>query len=243
MPAPELSIVIPALNEEQTIGAVLNRVLGVFGREGIAGEVIIVDGCSTDRTGAIADEIAKRDERVCVIHLGPDAPGNLGSSLREGFRNARGSYVIALDCDLSHDPDEIPKLLKQKEEADLIIGSRFVKGGRADLPWKRALLTRSYNFLAKHLLGLGIDDLTTGYRLYKKEMLDRLRLESTGFGLQVEIVVKSHLNGYTAKEVPIHYHRSDKKSTLVYRKQFASYMSPVLLGLRARLSAARAMRN
>jgi dolichol-phosphate mannosyltransferase len=235
----EVSVVLPALNEEKTVGAVIDRILSVFDGGGIAGEIILVDGFSRDRTGAIADAIADRDKRVRVIHLGSDAPGNLGISLREGFRSARGAYVVALDCDLSHDPGEIPKLLAHRGEADLVIGSRFVKDGRAELSLKRHVLTRTYNFMAKHLVGVKVNDLTTGFRLYRKAKLDRLELESRGFGLQVETIVKARLNGWKMIEVPIHYRKSDKKSTLIYRKQFVSYMAPLLFGLKARLFAAR----
>ncbi len=237
MAAPEVSVVLPALNEEKTVGAVIERVLAVLESERIAGEVILIDGCSSDRTGAIGDAIASRDERVRVIHLGPGAPGNLGLSLREGFRAARGKFIVTLDCDLSHEPGEIPKLLERRDEADLIIGSRFVKGGKAELPFKRHVLTRAYNFMAKHFVGVKIKDLTTGFRLYRKAKLDGLELMSRGFGLQVETVVKARANGWKLMEVPIHYRRSDKKSTLIYRQQFVSYMAPLLFGLKARFAA------
>ncbi|HKA32129.1 MAG TPA: glycosyltransferase family 2 protein [Candidatus Binatia bacterium] len=243
MDEPEVSVVLPALNEEKTVRVVIDRILSVFDREAIAGELILVDGHSSDRTGAIADEIAERDKRVRVIRLGPDAPGNLGISLRQGFRSARGKYIVALDCDLSHDADEIPNLLSRRGEADLIIGSRFVKGGKAELSWKRYMLTRTYNFMAKHLLGVKINDLTTGFRVYRKAMLDRIELASRGFGIQVEAIVKARMHNWQVIEVPIHYRKSDKKSTLIYRKQFASYMLPLLLGVKARFSMARAARN
>jgi dolichol-phosphate mannosyltransferase len=234
-----VSIVLPALNEEQTVADVLHSVLRVFDREAIDGEIILVDGYSTDRTAAIAEEIAAADSRVRVIRLGPEAPGNLGISLREGFRSARGPYIIALDCDLSHDPDDIPRFYAERGAAHVVIGSRFTRGGRAELSLKRSLLSRGYNLFARSLLGSGIRDLTSGYRLYDKAMLDALDLRSTGFGLQVEIVAKAVSRGYIVKEVPIHYRRCDKKSNLVYRKQFASYMLPVIQGAAARWLGAR----
>jgi dolichol-phosphate mannosyltransferase len=229
-----VSVVLPALNEEKTVGDVLHRALRVFDRESIDGEIILVDGYSTDRTAAIAEEIAAGDNRVRVIRLGSEAPGNLGISLREGFRSARGPYIIALDCDLSHDPDDIPRFYAERGAADLIIGSRFTRGGRAELSFKRRLLSRGYNLFARVLLGSGIRDLTSGYRLYDKAMLDALDLCSAGFGLQVEIASKAISRGYTVKEVPIYYRRCDKKSNLIYRKQFASYMLPVIQGAAAR---------
>jgi dolichol-phosphate mannosyltransferase len=240
-PVPELSVVIAALNEEKTVAEVLQRVLKVFDRLGIAGEIILVDGYSTDRTGAIADEIASDDNRVRVLHLGPEAPGNLGLSLRQGFRRSRGPYIVALDCDLSHDPDDIPRFFAQRAAAQLVIGSRFTTGGRAELSWKRRLLSRGYNLFARGLLGAGIHDLTSGYRLYDKAMLEALDLHSAGFGLQVEIVAKAVARGYIVKEIPICYRRCDKKSNLIYRKQFASYMLPVIKGAAARWFGARPM--
>jgi glycosyltransferase involved in cell wall biosynthesis len=231
---PHLTVIVPALNEERTVSAVLARVLAVFEREKIDGEVLLVNDASTDRTGALADAIARRDPRARVLHRSRADKGSLGTSLRDGFSTARGEYVIVLDCDLSHNPADIPKLLERRHEADIVVGSRFVKGGSADMPWRRVILSRTYNFIAQALLGLSIRDVTTGYKLYKRKMLDELGLESDGFGVQVEIVVKAHMKGYTAVEVPIHYTRSDKKSTLIYRDQFASYMLPLLQGLTAR---------
>jgi dolichol-phosphate mannosyltransferase len=239
MPGLELSVVIAALNEEKTVAEVLRRILLIFDRQTITGEIILVDGYSTDRTGAIAGEIAAADSRVRVIHLGREAPGNLGLSLREGFRSARAAYIVALDCDLSHDPDDIPRFYTERAAAHLVIGSRFTQGGRAELSLKRSLLSRGYNLFARGLLGGGIHDLTSGYRLYRKAMLDALDLQSRGFGLQVEIVAKAVAGGYTVKEIPIYYRRCDKKSNLIYRKQFASYMLPVIKGAAARWLGAR----
>ena len=228
MPNPQLSVVISALNEEKSVSSVLSRVLGVFDRHKIDGEIIFMDNHSTDKTGELADLISKKDKRVVVIHRRKRPNKDLGSSLREGFQNAHGKYVIIMDCDLSHSPDEIPNLLKHKNEADIVIGSRYVKGGKADMNIKRSLISRSFNLLARLLLGINAKDITTGFKLYNKKVLDNLHLENTGFGLHVEVFLKAMNNGYTAKEIPIHYRRADKKSTLNYRKQFKSYAYPVL---------------
>lgn len=231
---PELSVAIPALNEEKTVVAVITGVLAVLDRERIDGEVLLLNANSADRTGPLAEEIARRDPRVRVLRRPDSRPGDLGASLRAGFLSARGAHVLVLDCDLSHDPAEIPKLFARRGDADIVVGSRFVAGGEAEMPWRRTVLTRTYNFFARALLGLPMRDLTTGYKLYRKSMLDDLELESAGFGIQVEIVVKAHLKGYSAVEVPIRYARSDKKSSLSYRRQFASYMLPVLAGFKSR---------
>lgn len=232
MAKPELSVVVSALNEEKTVRSVLEQILRVFDRCKIRGEIVFMDNHSTDKTGILADQVAKKDRRVKVIHRRNRPDTDLGSSLREGFANAIGTYVIIMDCDLSHSPNEIPNLLKHKDEADIIIGSRYTKGGRADMSLKRSIISRSFNLMAKIIAGTNVNDLTTGFKLYKKEALDKLNLESTGFGLHVEIFLKAINKGCKAIEVPIHYQRANRKSTLNYRKQFFSYAKPVLSALK-----------
>ncbi|MBI2559482.1 glycosyltransferase [Candidatus Woesearchaeota archaeon] len=232
MAKPELSVVVSALNEEKTVRSVLEQILRVFDNYKINGEIIFMDNHSTDRTGILADKAAKKDKRARVIHRINRPNTDLGSSLREGFANARGKYLIIMDCDLSHSPDEIPNLLKHKNEADIIIGSRYTKGGKADMSLKRSIISRSFNLMTKIIAGTNVNDITTGFKLYKKEVLDKLKLTSTGFGLHVEIFLKAINKGCKAIEVPIHYQRADKKSTLNYRKQFLSYAKPVLSALK-----------
>lgn len=229
---PDLSVVISALNEEKTVQNVLSKVLGIFDKYKINGEVVFMDNHSTDNTGYLADNVAKKDKRARVIHRINMPNKDLGSSLREGFSNARGKYVLVMDCDMSHSPDEIPNLLNHKNEADIIIGSRYTEGGKAEMSLKRAIISKTFNFLTKTLLKTNVKDITTGFKLYNKKVLDNLQLESTGFGLHVEVFLKAINKGYTAKEIPINYQRADKKSTLNYRKQFLSYTKPVILALK-----------
>ena len=231
---PEISVVISALNEEKTVQNVLTKVLGVFDKHKINGEVVFMDNHSTDKTGDLSDKIASKDKRVTVIHRRNRPNKDLGSSLREGFANSHGKYVLIMDCDLSHSPDEIPNLLKHKNEADIIVGSRYTTGGKADMNLKRSIISRSFNLFTKILLNTKVRDITTGFKLYNKKVLDNLKLESTGFGLHVEILLKALNKEFTAIEIPIYYKRADKKSTLNYRKQFLSYTKPVLAALKER---------
>ncbi len=225
---PELSVVISALNEEKTVENVLKTVLAVFDKHRINGELIFLDNHCTDQTGDIADKIAKSDERVNVIHRRNRPSKDLGSSLKEGFSNARGNYVLIMDCDLSHNPEEIPLILKHRNEADIIIGSRYVAGGKADMSLSRTLISTAYNIWVRFLLDINIHDITTGFKLYNRKIFDKIKLESNGFGLHVEIPIKAVMNGFTFKEIPIYYRKCDKKSTLNYRKQFKSYTAPIL---------------
>ena len=227
---PELSVVISALNEQKTVKNVLRKILQVFDNHKIDGEIVFLDNYSTDKTGKLADEVARRDRRVRVIHRINGPNKDLGSSLKEGLKKAKGKYMLIMDCDMSHSPEEIPNLLKHKNEADIIVGSRFIKGGRADMSMKRAMISRSYNLLANLLLGINVKDITTGFKLYDRKVIRSLKLESTGFGLHPEIMIKALNKKFTAKEIPIYYRRSNKKSTLNYKKQFKSYVIPLLKG-------------
>lgn len=228
----DLSVIISALNEEKSVQRVLREVLLIFNKYKINGEIVFMDNHSTDKTGKFADEISKEDRRLHVVHRINRLNKDLGSSLREGFANSKGKYILVMDCDLSHSPNEIPNLLKHKDEADIIVGSRYVKDGKADMNLKRSIISRSFNLLTRLLIGTNVKDITTGFKLYNKRVIDSIQLESTGFGLQVEIFLKAMNKGYTAKEIPIHYQRVDKKSTLIYRKQFLSYTKPVMLALK-----------
>lgn len=232
MNIPEISIVISALNEQKTVQNVLTKVMGVFDKYKINGEIVFMDNHSTDKTGVLADKFSKKDKRIKVIHRRNRHDKDLGSSLREGFANSHGKYVLIMDCDLSHSPDEIPNLLKHKNKADIIVGSRYTEGGKADMNLKRSIISRTFNLLTRVLLNVNIKDITTGFKLYNKKVLDKLKLESNGFGLHVEILLKALNRGYTAIEMPIYYKRADKKSTLNYRKQFLSYTKPLLAALR-----------
>lgn len=232
----ELSVVISALNEGERVEAVLVRVLNTLKQHNIPGEVIFLNNHSTDNTGAAADRVAALYPNLRVIHRQNRPNRDLGSSLKEGIQNVRSKYFIIMDCDLSHNPDDVARLFQERNKADIIIGSRFVKGGAADLSFKRRLFTRVYNMFARILTGVPVKDLTTGFKMYKTHLIRPLNLQQNGFGLVVELPIKAYIVGHaTFFEIPIVYARSPKKSTLNYRKQFRSYMEPVIWGLGERL--------
>ncbi len=228
---PELTVVISALNEEKSVQNVLRGVLNIFDKFKIRGNIIFMNNHSTDNTGKLADQVAKKDKRIKVIHRINRQSKDLGSSLREGISNAAGDYILIMDCDLSHDPAEVKNLFDRRKEADIIVGSRYA-GGSADMPLSRQIISRTSNFIVNLFLGVRVKDISTGFKLYKREVLQSLKLTNNGFGLHVEILLKAANKGYKIKEIPIHYKRSIKKSTLNYRKQFPSYARAVLAGLK-----------
>jgi len=236
----ELSIVVSALNEEENVRNLLQRLTHVLIKYKIEGEIIFLNNHSIDRTGELADAFSKKDKRVKVIHRYNRENKGLGSSLLEGLKNCSGKYIVIMDADLSHDPEEIDNLLYHKHDADIIIGSRFTVGGKSDMPFTRTIISRLYNTLVGLLLRVGVKDITTGFKLYKKEVIDSLNLVNNDFGLHVEILLKAKHNGFTTKEIPIYYRtRSKGTSKLSYRRQFKRYAEPVLemIKVKFRLSA------
>ena len=227
----ELSVVISALNEEKHVKQVLEGVLNFFDEYKINGDIVFMDNHCTDNTGKIAGSIAKKDRRVKVIHRVNRPNRDLGSSLKEGISNATGNYILIMDCDLSHDPKEIKQLFDRRKEADVIVGSRY-SGGSAEMSLSRTIISGTANFIVNHLLGVKVKDISTGFKLYKREALNNLKLTNEGFGLHVEILLKIANRGYKIKEIPIHYKRSLKKSTLNYRKQIPSYANAVISGIK-----------
>lgn len=227
---PEISILISALNEEEVVKPLLLKVLKAINKSRINAEILFMDDHSTDNTGVIAEEISKKYARTRVIHrkgTAGDKKGGVGNSIREGFKNAHGNYILYMDCD-SHNPKYIPEFFKHRGDADIIIGSRFVKGGSAEMPFARWIATGSFNFLLRTLFSWKIKDFTSGYKLYSKKMLDNLRLKSEGFGIHAEVPLKALAEGCKIKEIPIHYDKSYKKSTLNYKREFLSYIGPVI---------------
>ena len=175
-----------------------------------AAQVLVVDDESTDGTAALADELAGADSAVHVLHR--RGKKGYGESLTEGFRAALASgatVVASMDCDFSHDPDSLPSLLAAVEQADVVIGSRYVPGG-AIRNWGlyRTTLSATANAFVRALFHLPVRDCTSGFRAYRKEVLESVpwaRLHSTGYSFLVEVLYWSERAGHRIREVPICY--------------------------------------
>jgi len=231
----DLSVIISALNEQDSVQQVLTKILEILDESKLNGEIIFMDNHSTDKTGQLADEISKKDKRVRVIHRINRPSKDLGSSIIEGLSNAKGQYITMLDCDISHDAYELLNFLKHKDEADIIVGSRKVKGGSANMPLKRKIMSNSYMLVSRILVGVKVKDFTGSFKLYNRKVFDNMHLTNQGFGLFPEIVFKAYLQGFTFKELPIQYAKSSSASNLNYKKQFRSYAEPLLKAFKARL--------
>ncbi len=197
----ELSVLIPVLNERDNLAALLPRLDRVLNEIGCCSEVLVVDGGSGDGTVEAARGLGAR---VLVQRT----PG-YGGALREGFAAAAGQYVLTLDADLSHDPDFIIKLWRARATADVVIASRYVKGGVAYMPLDRKLLSRVLNRFFALGLGLPVRDLSSGFRLYRARVLAGLELQGRNFDILEEVLVKAYAEGWRVIEIPFTYYPRD----------------------------------
>lgn len=174
-------------------------------------DVLVVDDASPDGTGELADELAARDPRVKVLHRG--GKQGLGRAYLAAFAWAleRGfGLVLEMDADFSHDPAHLPALLAAAGEADLVLGSRYVKGG-GTVNWGlgRKLVSRGGSAYARAVLGVRIRDLTGGFKCFRREVLEAIDLpsvECTGYAFQIELTYRALRRGFRVVEVPITFH-------------------------------------
>jgi glycosyltransferase involved in cell wall biosynthesis len=186
-PIPEgfrLSVVIPVYNEERWIREVVRRVRAVP----IPKEVIIVDDCSTDGTRAVLRELDGGDVRVV---LQPHNQGK-GAALREGFRHAVGDVVIVQDADLEYDPAEYPRLIQPilDNRADVVYGSRFIGDTHRVLYFWHAVANKALTLLSNMFTDLNLTDMETCYKVFRREVLQGIKLKSNRFGFEPEITAK-----------------------------------------------------
>jgi dolichol-phosphate mannosyltransferase len=212
-------IVTPTYNERDNLEPFL---AGVF-RWAPEATVMIVDDASPDGTGALADEIARRDPRVRVMHRA----GKLGlgsaylQAFARGLKDAAFDFFFEMDADLSHDPQYLPQFERALEGgADLVIGSRNIPGGGVE-GWGlgRHVLSKGGSFYSRTILGLGVRDLTSGYKGFRRRALESIDLgavHSEGYSFQIEMTYRLLRQGMKVEEVPI---------VFVDRRQGASKMS------------------
>ncbi len=198
-------ICLPTYNERENLEPML-RALGGLGLEGL--EVLVIDDSSPDGTGEIADRLAADLDWVHVLHR--ERKEGLGPAYLAGFRRALelgADLVFEMDCDFSHDPADVPRLVEAAERADLVLGSRYVAGG-GTRNWGlvRRFISRGGSLYAQVLLQIGIRDLTGGFKCYRRRVLETIDLDaidSRGYAFQIETTYRAIRAGFSVVEVPI----------------------------------------
>jgi dolichol-phosphate mannosyltransferase len=201
-------LVLPTYNEADNLAALIEAALANLPPDA---RVLVVDDDSPDGTGRIADRLAATAERIEVLHR-PRKEG-LGPAYLAGFRRvleAGAGLVIEMDCDFSHDPGDLPRLLAAAADSDLAIGSRYVEGGRVEnwTPLRRAI-SRGGSTYSRLVLGLAVRDLTGGFKCFRREVLEAIPLgsiSSRGYAFQVELTYRAARAGFRIAEIPIVFH-------------------------------------
>jgi dolichol-phosphate mannosyltransferase len=210
-------VIIPTYNERDNLDWIVGRVRAAVPHA----EVLVVDDNSPDGTGALADDLAERDDRVHVLHRA--GKEGLGAAYRDGMRwgLAEGfGVIVEMDADGSHQPEQLVRLLDRLGEADVVVGSRWVPGGGVvNWPIERKLLSRGGSAYARFALGVPVKDITGGYRAFTAEALERIDLDavlSQGYCFQIDMLWHAAARGLRIAEVPI---------TFVERERGSSKMS------------------
>ena len=198
-------VCLPTYNERENLEAMVSALGDVLPGDG---RILVIDDNSPDGTGGIADRLAAERDDVDVLHR-PRKEG-LGPAYLDGFRRALtlgADLVVEMDCDFSHDPNDVPRLVAAAEDADVVLGSRYVpSGGTRNWGLVRRLISRGGSLYAQILLGLRIRDLTGGFKVYRRVVLETIDLDaidSKGYAFQIEGTYRALRAGFRVVEVPI----------------------------------------
>jgi glycosyltransferase involved in cell wall biosynthesis len=195
-----ISVFFPCYNEEGNVGRVVGRAKEVLEQMGADYEIIIVDDGSKDRTGPIADELAKRDNRIKVIHHSPNR--GYGGALQSGFRAATKELIFFTDGDGQFDTSEIKLLLPLIEQNDIVCGYRL---NRND-PIIRKINGWLWTKLVNLLFGMNIRDIDCAFKLFRSEVFDHIKMSSSGALISAEILARATRSGYRITEAGVHHY-------------------------------------
>jgi dolichol-phosphate mannosyltransferase len=195
---------LPTYDERENLAPMVEAILAAAPQL----DVLVIDDNSPDGTGQLADQIAARESRVQVLHRA--GKEGLGRAYLAGFAWALArdyGLVLEMDCDFSHDPKYLPAMLAAAGEADLVLGSRYVRGG-GTVNWGllRKLISRGGSLYARTILGLSVRDLTGGFKCFRREVLEAIDLptvECTGYAFQIELTYRAARRGFRITELPI----------------------------------------
>jgi dolichol-phosphate mannosyltransferase len=240
----KIFVVIPTYNEAENLPPLIKQ---LFSLNSPDLSVLVVDDNSPDGTGEIAKRLREDYPRLSAL-CRPEKKG-LGAAYLAGFRylfereglsgraDAEESfYLVKMDADGSHRVEDLERLLKERDVSEVVVGSRYVKGGKVDYPWQRILISKSANWFANLVLGLGVKDATSGFKVYPGKVIDLFLkdgLSSSGYSFQVETLLLAKKAGFRIKEVPIAFvDRTRGKSKMRLREVWEGSWRVLMLRFR-----------
>ena len=199
-------VVIPTYNEKENVAEMAAAALANLPPEGM---VLFCDDNSPDGTGTIIDDLCAKEPRLAVLHR--TKKEGLGRAYVAGFAKALemgASHIFEMDCDFSHDPKDLPRMLAAAEEADVVIGSRYVKGGKCvGWPFRRWFISRFGGIFIRLVMGTPVTDPTGGFKCFRRETLEKMgdfsAIQSFGYSFQMEMNYRMWKMGLKLKEIPI----------------------------------------
>lgn len=224
----EVGVILPTYGEADNIGRLIDDIENL----NLNAKILVIDDSSPDGTAEIVRQKQGKYSNI-ILYLRPEKSG-LGTAITDGFKifleNNRPNYIITMDADYSHNPQELPQLLSTMKECEcgIVIGSRYVKGGKiSGWPFSRKIISKTANFIAKASLGLKPHDCTSGYRCYSTKFLQEAigNLHSHTYEIQIETVRQAAQRHFNVKETPIVFvNRKRGKSKLSWT-EIKSYLS------------------
>lgn len=197
MNQPEIAIIIPAWHERENLEHLLPSLQEVVTKLGLRAEVVVVDGGSNDGSRELTEALG--------VRFVEQQEKGYGNALMSGFTSTQARYIVTMDADLSHQPVFLADLWEHRNDAEVVIASRYVAGGRADMTVFRRILSRALNKSFGWILSLPVRDLSSGFRLYRREAILDLQPKARDFDILEEILVRIYLKGGRVREVPFSY--------------------------------------
>ncbi len=222
-------IIIPTYNERDNLEPISRAVLAAEPRA----DILVVDDNSPDGTGQLADALAAKEPRIRVLHR--QKKEGLGRAYLHAFQwalDAGYTFIIEMDADFSHDPKYLPRLIDEALAGnDLVLGSRYVKGG-GTINWGtgRQIISKGGSLYARSILGVGVRDLTGGFKCFRREVLQSMdfsQVKSTGYAFQIELTFRALKAGFKVKEIPIVFEDRRVGQSKMSRKIFVEALTMV----------------
>lgn len=217
-----VSVILPTYNERDNVGTVINEIIKCVPS---LKEVIVVDDNSADKTWAVVEDIAEKNQKIKLIKR-TDERG-LAGAIWTGIRNAKGKYIVWMDCDMGMPPELIPELVRPLGRSDIAVGSRYVAGGKDLRGPLRKICSYFINLFAMFVLGTNIRDLTSGFIAARREIFNKIRLKGNYGEYCIHFLYEAKRLGYKAVEVPYKFReriRGESKSESNFIKFGIAYI-------------------